>query len=316
MSMKNVIHIIFICFLLIGSTLFLTGCLSKRESILVDSLERYYTIHVPESYDALTPVPLVLVFHGGGGNPDNIARTTGMNVKADTEGFIVVYPDGTGRFKNRIHTWNVGFCCGYSLENNIDDVLFIDTLVQHLKNQYTIDENRIYATGMSNGGMMTYRVGAELSNVFAAIAPVAAQIGGQATEEEILWRIPQPDYPVSVIAFNGMNDSRVPYDGGRPADNDTHVYSWISTNESIQFWVEHNHCNIIPSQNTTAEGNVIIETYTNGTNNTEVVLCTIVDGTHSWPGGQKGHKKGAEPTMDVNATDMMWEFFINHPKQR
>jgi polyhydroxybutyrate depolymerase len=155
----------------------------------------------------------------------------------------------------------------------------------------------------------------KISDIFAAIAPVAAQIGGQATIDDELWQIPEPDYPVSVIAFNGMNDTRVPYDGGRPLEGSAHVYSWMSTNESISFWVEHNQCNTTPQQNISESGNIIIDTYTNGLNNTEVKLVTIVDGTHSWPGGEKGWAGGPEPTKEINATDMIWDFFKEHTKQ-
>ena len=136
----------------------------------------------------------------------------------------------------------------------------------------------------------------------------------EATEEEKIWRIPEPDYPVSVIAFNGMNDTRVPYNGGRPSDNDTHVYSWMSTNESISFWIEQNNCNIIPEQNVSETGNIIINTYYGGINDTKVKLVSIVDGTHSWPGGKKGWKNGPEPTQELSATDIMWDFFKNHSK--
>ena len=173
----------------------------------------------------------------------------------------------------------------------------------------------IYVTGISNGGCMTYRIGSELSDIVAAIAPVAAQIGGQATEEEKLWRIPEPQYPVSVISFNGMNDSRVPYEGGRPANNGTHVFYWMSTNESIAFWIGHNMCNKTPEENISDSENIIINTYTAGMNDTEVVLVTIVNGTHSWPGGKKGWIQGDIPALEINATDIMWDFFKHHPKQ-
>ena len=173
----------------------------------------------------------------------------------------------------------------------------------------------VYATGISNGGIMSYRVGAELSDIFAAIAPVAAQIGGQATEDDEIWQIPEPENPVSVIAFNGRNDTRVPYDGGRPIEGNAHVYIWMSTNESIAFWVTQNNCNTTPEQNISESGNIIIDTYKDGLNNTEVTLVTIVDGTHSWPGGIKGWWAGPEPTQEINATDMIWDFFKNHPKQ-
>jgi len=309
---KSIILTSFIFFIVLIAML--SGCINKREYLSINGEKRSYIIHVPESYDETMPTPLVLVLHGGGGNAKNIENVSGFNEKADEEGFIVIYPDGTGRFQRKLLTWNAGFCCGYALENNIDDVFFIRSLIEHIQQEYSINESRIYVTGLSNGGIMTYRIGAELSDIIAAIAPVASQIGGQATEEESIWRIPEPEYPVSMIAFNGMQDKRVPYDGGPPIENGSHVYSWMSVNESITFWVEQNQCLSFPQRNISASKNIIIDTYSGGKNSSEVVLVTIVDGTHSWPGGQKGWDKGDEPTTEISATDMMWDFFSDHPK--
>lgn len=304
----------FIISLLISTSIF-TGCVSKRETFVFEGEKRTYLIDIPTNYDDSNSYPLVLVFHGGGGNAENIREVTNFSQKAEEEKFIVVYPDGSGKLPRRLLTWNCGFCCGYALENNIDDIGFIRALILFLKEKYNINETRIYATGISNGGIMAYRVGAELSDIIAAIAPVAAQIGGQATEEEKLWRIPEPKYPVSVIAINGMNDSRVPYDGGRPENNDTAVYSWMSTNESISFWVEQNQCNSFPERNVSESGNIIIDTYAGGRNDTKVRLVSIVHGTHCWPGGNKGWENGDEPIQELNATDIIWDFFRHHPKR-
>ncbi|MBS3749247.1 MAG: poly(3-hydroxybutyrate) depolymerase [Candidatus Thermoplasmatota archaeon] len=302
--------LVFITIILLSS--FFLGCVQKRDVFTHDELQRTYILHLPVSYSTDKSYPLVLVFHGGGGNAENTERLTNFSQKADEENFIVVYPEGTGKLKRRLLTWNCGFCCGYALENNIDDIGFIRSLIEHLQQKYTINSSMIYATGLSNGGIMSYYLGAELSDIFAAIAPVAAQIGGQATAQEDLWQIPEPEYPVSVISFNGMNDSRVPYNGG--TSNETHVYSWMSTNESISFWVQQNQCNEIAQRNISKSGNIISDTYSGGKNNAEVTLVTIVNGTHSWPGGQKGWENGAEPTKEINATDMIWDFFKNHPK--
>ena len=307
-----------IAFLLFGifiTLILFSGCLQKRSTIIVDDIERSYIIYIPSSYQDDEPVPLVIVLHGGGGNAKNIEKVTGFSKKAEEEGFIVVYPDGTGKLRYRLLTWNGGFCCGYALENNVDDVYFIKTLISHIQSMYSINESRIYVTGMSNGGVMTYRIASELSNIIAAAAPVAGSIGGQATEQEEIWHIPEPEYPVSIIAFHGMNDTRVPYNGGFPSGNDTHVYWWMSVNESISFWTYHNHCYKTPITNISDSGNIIIDTYKGGNNNTEVVLYTIIDGTHSWPGGKKGWKNGDNPTPEISATDIIWDFFKNHPKE-
>jgi len=300
--MKKILFTVFFLVTFLCLSIILTGCISNTDYIVHDGQRRFfnvrlpYKITLPSSYDSSNSYPLVFVFHGGGGNANNIEDTTNFTKKADEEEFIVVYPYGTGKLNKKLLTWNCGFCCGYALENNIDDVGFIRSLYEHIENEYSINPNMVYATGISNGGIMTYQVGAELSDIFAAIAPVAAQIGGQATIDDELWQIPQPDNPVSVIAFNGMNDTRVPYNGGRPLEANAHVYSWLSTNESISFWVEQNECDTTLERNISESGNIIIDTYEEGIDNTEVKLVTIVDGTHSWPGGKKGWVGGPEPT--------------------
>jgi polyhydroxybutyrate depolymerase len=271
------------------SLVFLPGCLSQKQSIEFDGRTRTFITHLPSRYDNTALFPLVIVLHGGAGNGLNAEQTTGMSTKADEKGFIVVYPDGTGILPNTLLTWNAGFCCGYALENAVDDVGFIQALITHFKSTLSVDPERIYVTGISNGGMMTYRLGAELSNELAGIAPVAASIAGKATESSSLWKIPSPEKELSVIAFNGMLDGNVPYDGGQPtAENTKGAYSYLSVDESISFWVENNNCSPTPVTDISNNGNIITDTYSEGDNNTEVVLYSIADGKHAWPGGRKG----------------------------
>lgn len=171
-------------------------------------IERSYLIHTPdESVMRNGPVPLVLVLHGGGGNADNAERMTGFTEKAQKEGFIVVYPDGSGRFRDKLLTWNAGHCCGYAMERDADDTSFVRALIDRLIENHPVDPRRVYATGMSNGGMMAHRLGRELSGKLAAIAPVVATVFG---DEK------RPTHPVSALMVNGMLDKSVPHEGGPP----------------------------------------------------------------------------------------------------
>jgi polyhydroxybutyrate depolymerase len=174
-----------------------------------DGIDRHYLIRTPaESALRVGSVPLVLVLHGGGGNADNAERMTGFTAKAQREGFIVVYPEGSSRFRQKLLTWNAGHCCGYAMEHKVDDVGFIRSLIQQLLEQYPIDPARVYVTGMSNGGMMTHRLGRELAGQVAAIAPVVATVFGDES---------RAGQPVSALMFNGMRDESVPYLGGAPS---------------------------------------------------------------------------------------------------
>ena len=129
----------------------------------VDRRERIYLVHVPKSYDDAKPTPVVLAFHGGGSNAEQMVRFCGLNGKADEAGFIVVYPNGTGLFPRTL-TWNGGNCCGYAMRNKVDDVAFVRALLDDLAKVARIDNKRVYATGMSNGAIISYRSASELSD--------------------------------------------------------------------------------------------------------------------------------------------------------
>jgi polyhydroxybutyrate depolymerase len=312
MSYKKLNFIIFTMLLtIILVVTSFSGCIYRQESIVYNGRNRYYDIYVPKSYNHLTSVPLLIVLHYGGANGEIIEEVTEISQKADEEGFIVIYPYGTGRFDDRLLTWNAGYCAGYALENNIDDVGFIRALIEKIQKTLKIDTSRIYITGFCNGAAMTYRLGAELSDIVAAIAPVAGSIGGKTTAESPLWVVPEPEQAIPVIIFHGTKDTYVPYNGGITTGGGT--YSILSVNDSISFWVEQNGCPQIPDINVSESGNIIIKSYDNCPNNADVVLYTIVNGGHAWPGGNK-FVGGDEPTQEISATDIIWEFFEDHPK--
>jgi polyhydroxybutyrate depolymerase len=273
-------------------------------ALTVGGHERTYLLHLPQAYDGKRLLPLVIVLHGGGGNARNAVGMTGFSAKADREGFVAVYPNGSGRLKTRLLTWNSGNCCGYALDNDVDDVGFIRALIDELERTRAIDPKRVYATGMSNGGMMTYRVGCELSDKIAAIAPVAGALNVENC---------QPMSPVSVIAFHGTADEHVLYDGGAPIRKvDPHARVDKSVAYAMSFWVKDDGCSATPQRS--EKGSIRTETYGGGKDGTEVVLYTVVGGGHGWPGG-RAYLAGTEPTKEISATDLMWDFFVRHPKK-
>jgi polyhydroxybutyrate depolymerase len=140
-------------------------------TLTVGDLKRTYLVHIPPRYDPKKATPVVLAFHGGGANADNMVVFSGLNKKSDDAGFIVVYPSGTGRLE-KLLTFNGGNCCGYATTNKIDDVMFTRKLLDDLAESANIDPRRVFATGMSNGGIMSYLLASELSDRIAAIAPV------------------------------------------------------------------------------------------------------------------------------------------------
>lgn len=265
--------------------------------------ERRYLVHIPPSYDGRSPVPLVMVLHGGGGNAESAVRMTGFSDKADREGFIAVYPNGTGRLRDRVLTWNSGNCCGYALDQRVDDVGFVRALIREVEETYRIDERRIFATGISNGGMMSYRLACELADLIAAIGPVAGALNVESCA---------PSVPVGVVAFHGTADMHVLYEGGEPRKKiDPHSRTDGSVAYAMDFWVRRNGCSASQRQTT---GSVTVETYADCRAGTGVTLYTVKGGGHAWPGGQRGSAAGDPPTRELSATDAMWGFFARHPK--
>ena len=274
-------------------------------TVISGGKQRNYLLHLPPVYNGVTKMALAIVLHGGGGNAKNMIEITGMNEKADEAGFIVVYPSGSSPVSDeKLLTWNAGYCCGYAMENNIDDVGFIRALIIKLENELAIDTAHICVTGISNGGMMSYRLGVELADKIAVIAPVA---GAMPVLES------SPANPVSVIIFNGTADEHVLYNGGAPLKTIDSPRVDKPVSYAVDYWVNFNGCSSEVKKET--DGNIIEDTYIGGRNGTEVVLYTITGGKHAWPGGKAAWVGGDVPTREISATDLMCDFFLSHPKK-
>jgi polyhydroxybutyrate depolymerase len=281
--------------------------------VQVGDRERRYRVHVPASYVAAEPTPVVIAYHGGGGNPESMNRLSGLNQKSDEAGFIVVYPYGSGRSQDRSLTFNGGGCCGYAQRKKIDDVGFTRALLDDLREAINVDATRVFATGLSNGAIMAYYVASELSDRIAAIAPV----GGPMMTDSC-----HPKRPVSVIHFHGTKDEFAPFDGGKgkgtalvPA---AFRPTFNSVDHSIQNWVRANGCDREPKVESLPDKaddgmRVRRKTWGKGKNGSEVVLIEIEGGGHTWPGREPPVGFLGKSTKDISANDLMWEFFQKHP---
>jgi polyhydroxybutyrate depolymerase len=266
-------------------------------------LDRSYILYLPASVPPGQPVPLVFVLHGGTGNAETAIRMSGFNAAADPNGFAVVYPNGTGRLSGELLlTWNGGVCCGYAQEKNIDDVGFMRAIATDLRTHILIDPKRIYATGMSNGGILSQRLACEAADLFAAIAPVSGTLNFPTCN---------PSQPISVLEFHGTADEHIPYDGGYGLQSLVHV-DFASVKDSVGFWTAFDHCDSQPE--TDSVNNVRHEIWTGCTGSTSVELYTIVGGGHAWPGAPGGLAGLDQPSAAVSATQLIWKFFVAHPK--
>ena len=273
-------------------------------TLMMGEQKRSYLVHVPKKYDPKSPTAVVLALHGAAMDGSMMVSFSSLHKKSEESGFIVVYPSGLG--VGPFRTWNAGGFTGKMAEGKADDVAFIGKLLDELGTVVTVDEKRVYACGMSNGGMMCYRLAAELSDRIAAIAPVAGTI---AIEES------QPKRPVSVIHFHGLQDQIVPYE---MAKGKTPPFMKLKgVEDSIQTWVKLNGCGDKPTTDTLSKADdemkVTRTTYRGGQDGSEVVLVIIEEGGHTWPGEQPPVSFIGKSVKNISANDLMWEFFEKHP---
>lgn len=269
-------------------------------------LERTYVVRAPrDATRTSVPLPVVVVLHGGGGNAANAEQMTGFTRLVEREQFIVVYPNGTGRLRDRLLTWNAGHCCGSAMTERVDDVGFLGAMLDALIARYPVDSRRIYVTGMSNGAMMSHRAGRELSRRVAAIAPVVGAVFGDE---------PPASSPVSAIIFNGLKDTSVPPQGGHSEGAGRRVWDGTPTRPNLDqgaYWAHVNGCGSAPTL--TERGQVLHWTYRCPTGRA-VELYQLKDNGHAWPGGRPGSRRGDRPSTAVDATEVMWAFFKAHPR--
>lgn len=263
-------------------------------SIDVDGRTRIYLLHTPPGYDRNRKTPLVLVLHGAVQNPEGAERMSGMSALSDREKFLAAYPSGTSRLRNA-PTWNAGNCCGYALAYKVDDVAFIRALIDKLERDYPVDPKRVFVTGISNGAMMSYRLACELSDKIAAIAPVEGALN-------VDCRTP---HPVSVIVFHGTADHLVPFEGGTTPFQIGERRTDRSVADAIAFWVNQDGCSSAPARDETPAVHSTI--YSGCKDGAGVALYAIQGGRHMWPGRPYSGN-------DVPATNLMWSFFVQHPK--
>jgi polyhydroxybutyrate depolymerase len=275
----------------------------------VDGRSRSAIVYVPRQATATKPLPVVLCFHGGASYAERQMSYSGLNEKADAARFIVVYPSGTGAIA-RLLTWNSGNCCGSARRQKVNDVAFVEALLDDLAKTTKIDEKRIFATGISNGGMMCYELAARLSHRIAAIAPVAGPMGTENCS---------PKHPVSIIHFHGTKDEFAAFNGG-PGKKSRTGTDFFSVKHTMDRWVKANGCGTTPAvskmPNKADDGMTVTrKRWTGGKDGAEVVLYQIDGGGHTWPGRTVRLKFLGPVTMDISANDLMWDFFQKHPRK-
>ncbi len=273
---------------------------NKTNGKLVSSgITRRYLLYVPESYNPDVPTSLVITLHGFSQWPAHQAMVSQWNDLADEEGFIVVYPEGTN-FPRRWVASNIASDQPVDLSR---DVQFIADLIGKLEQEYNLDPARIYANGFSNGGGMTFLLSCNLSERIAAV-------GGVAGAYLLSWEQCNPTRPVPMIAFHGTADPIVPFEGGPSHSFDIpfpYIPDWMAAKAA------HNGCE--PDAQPLAEqGDASAVQYGNCQQGADVIFYTIDGAGHIWPGGGEIPANIAgQHSNDVDATTLIWQFFIDHP---
>jgi len=270
--------------------------------------ERRYLI---SDFSGGKPAPVVFVLHGGGGHPENAQNMSQFDIIAAREKFIVVYPGGTGGMPGgRLLTWNAGHCCAYALDNKVDDVGFIRTIIDQMVASGRADPKRIYVTGMSNGAMMSHVLARELPDRIAAISPIVGAIFGDE---------PVPKGPVAAIIFVGQDDQAVPGAGG-PLGGATRRGGAQAEDRNVtpdinqaSYWAKANGCGA-PVESVDTSGKPVEFRWEKCTSGKPVHFYRVANNGHAWPGGRAGRAEADQPTPDVNASEMMWRFFTANSK--
>lgn len=262
-----------------------------ERKITSQNIEREYILRIPKSYKKDTKTPVVFALHGYTGTPLAIESQTRFTVIGEKENFISVYPAGLRDTKGN-RNWILG---RPNATNTINDEVFIDDILTFLKSELSIDENRIYVTGFSNGGFMSYQLGLLRSNTFAAIAPNG---GYSLKSTDIL----KPERALPIIHVHGLKDNIIPYTG---EVNPNSPYLYVEP--SVNLWVSLNEANTEPNI-IQDDSSVLIKEWKSGpNNNADVQLVQFKNGTHQW--------FNKNNTGGIDSSQLIWEFFEAHPKQ-
>jgi polyhydroxybutyrate depolymerase len=317
-TQRGLVYFLAITFLLSGCRLGLRDGAGLRprnskQSIMVDGLERTYILHTPSALNQGEALPLIIVLHGTYGTGRKMQLGLGFDPYADERGFYVAYPDAFQEPDSRqTARWNDGRETLESSELGIDDVAFILAMIDDIANIVSLDKSRVYVTGASNGGMMTYRLGCETAGVLAGIAPVIGNIP-----------IPiaascSPSVPLDFLAVNGDADPFVPFTGGevcQDVERGCEGGFVLSVADSIAVFAAANGCSPDPeldSLPSEVDDGTSIErwNYPDCLGNVQVQGYIVRNGGHTWPPRSGQLPASGQETGNLDATEIIVDFFF------
>ena len=263
---------------------------------------RWYRVDLPPDP---TGAPVILGLHGGGGNPDQFARNSGLSQPALSAGYAVIYPAGTSRRGLGLLTWNAGACCAHAAMVQIDDMAFLDAVITDAVRRFGLDAERVYLTGMSNGAMMAERYAAARPGNVKAVAGVSGTLDER-------FRV---SGPVPLLHIHGTADDHVPYLGGKGEASITRSVTFASVGSTVAAFVGAAGTPLVQLQGVidpADDGMQVIQRDWRRPDGIPMVrLLTVEGGGHVWPGGRRAVHGGG--TQDTSANDEILRFFAAHP---
>jgi polyhydroxybutyrate depolymerase len=287
---------------------------TTSQTVAVLGRERRYLLHTPRAADA-RPLPLVLALHGGSQTPEEMERMSGFDAIADRERFLLAYLEGVER------SWNDGRGTTAAAQAQVDDVAFARAVVAAVAVHWPLDRRRIFATGASNGGLMTSRLGCEMADVLAGIGPVIGTIASALASSC------RPAAPLSVVGIVGLADPLMPFEGGEEG-GPRHLGRGgrvEGARAAQELWAQSMACSAAPSVMRLPRANddgtsVERRVYSSCRAGSEVVWYEIAGGGHRWPGRRA--RPMLEPAVgallgiaskNIDGSETIWRFFATHP---
>ncbi len=264
--------------------------------LIHDGITRTFLVNLPSTYyeSDTSKFPVVIGMHGAGGSAAQFDRDYGMTETADTEKFISVYPEGVrGTGVLGLRTWNAGECCQYAMESNIDDVGFLRQMLDNLSQTYRVDAERVYATGISNGGMMAYRLACEMPDRIAAIGVVSCTMMTSCN--------PQKSMPI--LHIHSILDTKIPFQGGIGLAD----YYYPPVDSILMTWANADKCD--DETVTTKYDHYELKEWRSCEDGASIQRYLTDDGGHAWPGGGKPGYWSDEPSTALDANTLLFDFF-------
>jgi polyhydroxybutyrate depolymerase len=283
-----------------------TRTILTRRTLEVDGIVRTYYVHLPPDYEAAESLPLVLAFHGGGGKATMMHRVSKLTATSDVHSFVVVYPDGLEK-----HWGDQRSMTGFDRKS---DLSFISALLDELERDFKVDPQRIYATGISNGGFFSQDLAIAFPERIAAVASVAATVSVPVFNKVT------PPQPVPILFMLGDQDPIVPYHGGDIKLGSERRGAAVSAIDSVDYWCRANHCTRIGpvvsvESSLSNDGTYVTKQRFDGDGvRNQVELYTIKGGGHTWPSGWQylGESFIGKTNRTLNANEIIWSFFKRH----